>query len=191
VNRTRLALTALSASAVLVLGACSSSEDDEAAPQATDGPDAAQTLTPMEVPPTSAAPSATPSVEDGAGDGISPAELPAGTGLVLATELDTNAPVDSSSLAGRVTPSQVQQMRRTWNERQLGLDAVSGKDGYCAAQEGDIWFYVVTVKEADPVLAFGATTPGAEVKCPLDDALVVVDSGSREVLGEDQVALLL
>lgn len=188
-KRARLVLVPLAVVGALALGGCSS--DDEATPRTTSEPGAGNEPAPREVPSQTQTPSPSPSTDADEQDGVDADELPPASGLVLAAELDTNAPVDPTSLGGRVTPSQVQAMRRAWNERQLTLEAAAAKATECVGVDAGVWVYAAEVAGGTQVLALGTAPEGQKASCSLDEALVVVDASTSEVLGDDAVALLL
>lgn len=189
-KRARLVLVPLAVAGALALGGCSS-DDDAAPPQATGGPGAGTESAPREVPSQAPTPSASPSTDEDEKDGVEADDLPPASGLVLAAELDTNAPVDPASLGGKVTPSQVQAMRRAWNERQLTLEAAAAKATECVGVDAGVWVYAAEVSGGTQVFALGTAPEGQKALCSLDEALVVVDASTSEVLGDDAVALLL
>lgn len=185
-SRTRAALTALLVLSTVALGACSSDDEDGAAPQATQAPSGGTSLAPNESGTSASIPSPAPSAETGP---LTAADLPAGTDLVLATALDTNAPVDTASLGGEVTPTQIQAIRRAWNERQVAVDAA--ESGWCRSPGGGIWMAATPVQGGAPVVTFGVVRSETSLTCSLGDAVLLVDSASRQVLGDDTIAQFL
>lgn len=180
-------LTATCLVALLALTGCSG--DDEDAPEQDSGlttPGQPQVEVPSQTP--------LPSVDASAQGELDAADVPAPSGLRLAEDLDTNAPVDSAALPSGLTTSQVQAMRRVWNERGIGVDAARGSDDpYCEAGEDGVWLGVTRVSGSEQyVLTLGVADDGdGTVTCTLDDALVVTDAETQDVLGDQQVALLL
>lgn len=173
------------AAAVLAVAGCSGEEPD---PTATTPGVTTPGEAPVEVPSQSPLPSA-----DAGQDEVPAADVPTSSGLRLAEDLDTNAPVDAASLPGGVRVTHVQGLRRLWNERSVAVDGVRRTgEASCTAGEGDVWLGVIPVAGSDRLLVtLGVGGGAAEVSCTFDEASVVVDAATQDVLGDDQVALLL
>lgn len=184
--RARAALTALLVLSAVALSACSSDDEGGAGPAATQVPADGASPAPKASGGTPFAPRADPSAKTGP---LSPTELPASSDLELATALDTNAPVDTASLGGEVTPTQVQAIRRAWNERQVAVDAA--ESGWCRSPGDGIWMAATPVEGGAPVVTFGLVGSASSLTCSLEDAVLVVDSASRQVLGDDTIAQFL
>lgn len=181
VQAARGALSTLLAVTCLALGACSS-DDSDASEQNSSAPSAS--LPPSAVPPT-----ASPTASSESSAPLTSADLPARSDLVLAAELDTNAPVDPAALDGTVTPTQVQAIRRAWNERQVAVE--SADSGWCKSAGDGIWVAATPVESGAPVLTYGVVGQAKTLTCSLDEALLLVDSETRQVLGDEAVAQLL
>ena len=129
------------------------------------------------------APTGEPTEDDSAASGP---EGPGGeaTGWVMADRLDTNAPVDATSLPDGVTVEQVADARRAWNDR---ADQLSG-EASCEVV-GAVWIDVADGAGGAKAVVIGAQE-GKASQCD-GDPLVTVDAATNAVLEGAEFAALL
>lgn len=187
-NRTRTTVRTGAAASVLVLAlgltACSDSDEPSSGDRAGERTSDAATPAPSEPAGSRGAEDASEAPADDAT--LSGPEGPGGeeTGWVLADELDTNAPVDATSLPDGVTVEQVADARRAWNGR---ADQLSG-DEPCAIV-GSVWIGATGGAGGTKTVVVGPQE-GKAASCD-GEPLMKVDGATNSVLEGAEFAALL
>lgn len=180
-SRTSVRTGAAASALVLALGltACSDDEDEPASGEGA-GDRTSDAANPTL--PDGDAPTGEPTGDDSAPVGP---EGPGGeaSGWVMADRLDTNAPVDATSLPDGVSVEQVADARRAWNDREELL----ARDASCQVV-GAVWIDVADGAGGAKVVV--GAQDGKASQCD-GDPLMTVDAATNTVLAGTEFAGLL